>query len=162
MEVSIDDIDLKKLRKLDFFRAKSNFSGGLFFVAKFDGKGRTQRWAVIHGEEKAPYQWVHIFTTEEMKILYTSEKGTDGKAVRAPEDTGYRFLVFCGKLRMKVHDGCPGCRRFWNEKGSEGQCTLCRRCYGCCGKENVPYSCGSIKSNQRARASKQRYSRRSS
>jgi hypothetical protein len=42
---------------------------------------------------------------------------------------------------MKLKDGCPGCNRLWRERGSEGQCSTCKRCLYCHDCENVPYSC---------------------
>lgn len=40
---------------------------------------------------------------------------------------------------MKLTDGCPGCNRLWGQ--GEGQCSKCKRCLWCCGRESVPFSC---------------------
>ncbi len=42
-------------------------------------------------------------------------------------------------MPMKLKDGCPGCNRKWGE--GEGQCSRCRRCLECCGKEKAAFSC---------------------
>lgn len=44
--------------------------------------------------------------------------------------------------KIKLADGCPGCGTRWDEPGAEGQCSRCKRCLECCGREAVPYSCG--------------------
>lgn len=43
--------------------------------------------------------------------------------------------------RVKLKDGCPGCSRLWRDPGAEGQCSRCKRCLYCCGREFVAYSC---------------------
>lgn len=43
--------------------------------------------------------------------------------------------------RTKLKDGCPGCDQLWRAQYAEGQCTRCKRCLSCCGKEKVRFSC---------------------
>jgi predicted aldo/keto reductase-like oxidoreductase len=42
---------------------------------------------------------------------------------------------------MYLKEGCTSCGRLWKEPDAEGQCSRCRRCLACCGKENVRYTC---------------------
>lgn len=145
MQLSIDEIGVTKIRETEFFIGTSVFDTLVYFAPLDKMGGPEQRWMVINMDsEKGEDGYISIFTTEEMKLLYRSMKDfTGNRTVRASKETGYRFLVRSGKLRMKLRDGCAGCRRFWEVDCREGQCNRCHRCLTCCGKVSVPFSCES-------------------
>jgi hypothetical protein len=158
MQVSIDEIGVDEIRKAEFFVGISLSDRTQIYFAPLDKEGGlNQRWMVLSddscGREDGS---ITVFTTEEMRVLCRSLRGFDGGPVRASEEMGYHFLIHSGKIRMKLRDGCPGCRRFWG-RDSEGQCSRCHRCLACCGKLSVPFSCGSGYINKEA---KRRYARR--
>lgn len=145
MQVSVDEIGVTRIRETKFFLGSqlSKDSSLIYFAPLDEKRGPKQRWIVIDQgcwDDKDGY--VKVYTTEEMQILYRSVKGIGDKPVSTADDIGYRFLVSSGRLRMKIREGCAGCRRFWGGD-SEGECRKCHRCYACCGKEKVPFSCAS-------------------
>jgi hypothetical protein len=147
MQIEVDEIGVEKIRRMEFFVCKvlsSNLHfGDYIFVTSLGKKrGARQKWLVLDpdnfGGKKA---YVDVYTTEEMKLLYCSVKNDNGSQVKAQEDVAYRFLVRSGKLRMKIKEGCTGCRRFWDDGSAMSQCSKCNRCRACCSKKSVPYSC---------------------
>jgi len=157
VEVHISEIGIDRIRKAEFFAGFALSDGSQAFFAPLDQKGgKIQRWMVLHDQPGLLQDdYIIVYTTEEMKLLYRSTRNGDNEPKKAPDDMWYRFLVRCGALRMKLRDGCPGCRVFWHDRGAEGQCDRCHRCYGCCSKEKVPFSCASGAGKQEKQ--KQRY-----
>lgn len=144
MQINIDEIGITKIRGAELFLGVSILDDKLIYFAPLDQKGGPhQRWMVIEDCCGVRDEYIMVFTTEEMKVLCRSMKNYKGGPIKANKEIGYRFLVRSGKLRMKIRDGCAGCRRFWGDDYSEGQCSKCHRCYACCGKKSVPYSCES-------------------
>jgi hypothetical protein len=147
MQVSIDEIGVKKIQRTEFFLGDSISDHSMIYFAPLDEKrGPEQRWIVIDQvcwENKDGY--IVIYTTEEMQLLCRSMKDASGKPVKAGKEVGYRFLVRSGKVRMRVRDGCTGCRNFWGPDFSafDRCCSKCNRCRDCCKKGSVPYSCAS-------------------
>jgi hypothetical protein len=158
MQVDIDEIGVEKIRGTEFLLGSSVSDDSLIYFAPLDQKGGPkQRWMVVDENHwNSTDGYITVYTTEEMRFLYRSMKGHDGRPCKANKEIGYHFLVRSGKLRMKLRDGCAGCRRFWGGD-SEGQCVRCHRCYACCGKESVPFSCAS---SQAQEVRKKGYARR--
>jgi hypothetical protein len=159
MQVSIDEIGVAKIRWTEFLAGTLISDHSPMYFAPLDEKGGPkQRWMVI-GEDRYGNEdgYIEVYTTEEMKFLCRSIKDPGGRPVKASKEMGYHFLVRSGKLRMKIRDGCAGCRRFWGRDCPEGQCSKCHRCYACCGKVSVPYSCASAQVQE---ARKRNYVRR--
>ena len=142
MQVEIDDIGVAKIRWAEFSAGISLSDQHLVCFAPVDRQpGLQRRWMVLDHNQDPKKGSITVYSAEEMKLLYRRLKKADGSPIKVDRDVAYRFLVQAGKLRMKIREGCAGCRRFWREPGAEGQCVKCQRCYACCGKESVPYSC---------------------
>lgn len=145
MQVSVDEIGVTKIRQMEFLIGDSISDRDMVYCAPLDKKrGPKQRWIVIYENHHLNEDGcIAVYTTEEMRLLYRCMKDANGQPVKARKEIGYHFLVRAGKLRMKIRNGCAGCRRFWGGDCSEGQCSKCHRCYACCGKKSVPFSCAS-------------------
>jgi hypothetical protein len=139
VEMDLEDLDPSVLRRTVFLDAYRLEGGAPVFVADYGLPGSPYRWLVL--DTSMTICKVHLYTTEEVKILYKSYRDERGAPIQANPTHVYRFLVGAGVYRMKVRNGCTGCRRFWNAPGSEGQCGRCKRCLNCCSRIDVPYSC---------------------